>query len=201
LPKNTRDNSIRKEAASKTQAKSKLNKKNRSNEIGQGKFLLDLYHKALLLPEKDFNDYFLDYAVNITESTLGFFHFISDDQKSIILTAWNGQALKNCVANYTSHYPIESAGNWVDCLRLKHPVIYNDFAKSPNQKGLPSGHVLIKRFMSIPIFEDDKVKIVFGVGNKIDEYTEDDVVQLQLIANELAKINKQRQAENKIHES
>ena len=192
---------MRKESASKTQAKPKLNKKNRSNEIEQGKFLLDLYHKALLLPENKFNDYFLDYAVNITESAIGFFHFISDDQRSIILTAWNGQALKNCVANYTSHYPIESAGNWVDCLRLRHPVIYNDYAKSPNQKGLPSGHVLIKRFMSIPIFENDKVKIVFGVGNKIDEYTEDDVVQLQLIANELAKINKQRQAENKIHAS
>jgi PAS domain S-box-containing protein len=192
---------MRNESVSKTQAKSKVNKKNRTSKIGQGKFLLDLYHKALLLPEKELNNYFLDYAVNLTESTIGFFHFISDDQKSIILTAWNGEALKNCVANYTSHYPIESAGNWVDCIRLKHPIIYNDYAKSPNQKGLPSGHVLIERFMSIPIFENDKVKIVFGVGNKIDEYTEDDVVQLQLIANELAKINKQRQTEYKIHES
>ena len=201
MPKNTRDNSIRKEATSKTQATLKLNKKNRSNEIGQGKFLLDLYHKALLLPEKESNNHFLDYAVNLTKSTIGFFHFISDDQNSIILTAWNGQALKNCVANYASHYPIELAGNWVDCVRLRHPVIYNDYAKSPNQKGLPSGHVLIKRFLSIPIFEDDKVTIVFGVGNKTDEYTEDDVFQLQLIANELAKINKQHQTENKIRKS
>ena len=101
---------MRKESASKNQAKSKLDKKNRTHKIGQGKFLLDLYHKALLLPEKELNNYFLDYAVDVTESTIGFFHFISDDQKSIILTAWNGQALKNCVANYTSHYPIESAG-------------------------------------------------------------------------------------------
>jgi len=91
------------------------------------------------------------------------------------------------VANYSTHYPIEPAGNWVDCVRLKRPVIYNDFAKSPNQKGFPSGHVLVKRFMSIPIFEKGKVTIVFGVGNKADPYTEDDVVQLQLIANELSK--------------
>ena len=111
------------------------------------------------------------------------------------------EALKDCVANYSTHYPIEPAGNWVDCVRLKRPVIYNDFAKSPNQKGFPSGHVLVKRFMSIPIFEKGKVTIVFGVGNKADPYTEDDVVQLQLIANELSKIYKQRQAEYTIRES
>jgi len=183
------------------QAKSKVSKNNQCNEIELGKFLLELYQKALLLSEKELDDYFLDHAVSLTRSTIGFFHFVSNDQKSIILTAWNGEALKNCSANYSTHYPIELAGNWVDCVRLKHPVIYNDFAKSPNQKGFPSGHVLIKRFMSIPIFENDNVTIVFGVGNKTEPYTEDDVVQLQLIANELSKIYRQRLAENTLRES
>ncbi len=201
LSKNTSDNSEGKKFASNSQAKSKLSKKNRCAEIERGKFLLDLYQKALLLSEKELNDYFLDHAVSLTGSTIGFFHFVSDDQKSIMLTAWNGEALKNCATNYSSHYPIELAGNWVDCVRLKRPVIYNDYAKSPNQKGFPSGHVLIKRFMSIPIFESGKVKIVFGVGNKTDPYTENDVVQLQLIANELSKIYRQRQAEYTIRES
>ena len=201
LPKNTRDNSEVKKFASNSQAKSKLSKKNRCAEIERGKFLLDLYQKALLLSEKELNDYFLDHAVSLTGSTIGFFHFVSDDQKSIMLTAWNGEALKNCTANYSTHYPIELAGNWVDCVRLKRPVIYNDYAKSPNQKGFPSGHVLIKRFMSIPIFGNGKGKIVFGVGNKTNPYTEKDVVQLQLIANELSKIYQQRQAEYTIRES
>ena len=182
-------------------AKSKVGINKQYNELERGKFLLELYQKALLLSEKELNDYFLNHAVSLTGSTIGFFHFVSDDQKSIMLTAWNGEALKNCVANYSTHYPIELAGNWVDCVRLEHPVIYNDFAKSPNQKGFPSGHVLIKRFMSIPIFEDGKVKIVFGVGNKTEPYNEDDVVQLQLIANELSKIYKQRRAENTLRES
>ena len=182
-------------------ARSKVGKNKQYSELEQGKFLLELYQKALLLSQKELHDYFLDHAVALTGSTIGFFHFISDDQKFIILTAWNGEALKNCTASYNTHYPIELAGNWVDCVRLKKPVIYNDFAKSPNQKGFPSGHVLIKRFMSIPILEKGKVVIVFGVGNKTDPYNEDDVVQLQLIANEFSKIYKQRQAEYTIHES
>jgi PAS domain S-box-containing protein len=200
LPKTIRDNAKCKEQSSRNKIKT-LSEKKYYNELERGKFLLDLYQKALLLSEKELNDYFLDHAVSLTGSTIGFFHFVSDDQKSIMLTAWNGEARKNCVATYDSHYPIERAGNWVDCVRLKRPVIYNNFAKSPNQKGFPSGHVLIKRFMSIPIFENDKIKIVFGVGNKIDPYTEDDVVQLQLIANELSKIYQQRQAEYSLRES
>jgi PAS domain S-box-containing protein len=171
------------------------------NEAERGKFLLELYQKALLLSKTELNNYFLDHAVSLTGSTIGFFHFISEDQKSIKLTAWNNEALKNCEADYSTHYSIELAGNWVDCIRLKHPVIYNDYEKSPNQKGFPSGHVLIKRFMSIPIIENDKVKIVFGVGNKADPYTQDDVIQLQLVANELSKIYKQRDSEDMLRES
>jgi PAS domain S-box-containing protein len=201
LPKSAQNNLGPKNCESYPQTKSKLSKDNQDTEIERGKFLLDLYQKALLLSEKELDDYFLDHAVSLTGSTIGFFHFVSDDQKSIMLTAWNGEALKNCVANYDTHYSIELAGNWVDCVRLKRPVIYNDFAKSPNQKGFPSGHVLIKRFMSIPIFEKEKVKIVFGVGNKNNPYTKDDVVQLQLIANELSKIYQKRQSENALRES
>jgi PAS domain S-box-containing protein len=182
-------------------ANRKLSSIDNSNEPVLVKFLLELYQKALVLSEKQLNDYFLDHAVNLTRSSIGFFHFVSDDQKSILQTAWNGDTLKNCSSNYSNHYPIESAGNWADCLRLKHPIIYNDFKKAPNQKGLPSGHVLIKRFMSVPIFENDKVKVIFGVGNKSNPYTNDDVVRLQLIANELSKIYKQRRTESAMYES
>jgi hypothetical protein len=103
----------------------------------KGRFLLELYRKALSLSEKELYEYFLDNAVKLTESTIGFFHFVSDDQKSIMLTTWNKEALKNCTANYATHYSIEQAGNWADCVRLKRAIIFNDFAKSPNKKGLP----------------------------------------------------------------
>jgi len=201
LPKKTRDNAENIEFSSHDKAKSNFGKDKRCNEISNQRFLLELYQKALLLSEKELNDYFLDHAVALTGSTIGFFHFVSDDQKSIMLTAWNGEALKNCVANYATHYPIDLAGNWVDCIRRGRPIIYNDYAKSPDQKGVPPGHVSIKRFMSVPIFENGKVKIVFGVGNKLHPYNEDDVAQLQLIANELSKIYKQRQAEFTVRDS
>jgi PAS domain S-box-containing protein len=119
----------------------------------------------------------------------------------VILTTWNSNALANCTAPHEAHYPIEQAGNWVDCVRLKRPVVYNDFPNSPNRKGLPDGHVAVKRFMSVPVVEYDKVRIIFGVGNKVEPYEDDDVVQIQLVANELHKIVRQRSAEVSIRET
>jgi|GEM_PF-1053627 len=170
-------------------------------EVERGNLLLELYEKASQLSDKQLYDYALEHAVRLTNSAIGFFHLISDDQKNVILTTWNSEALKNCTAAYDTHYPINIAGNWVDCVRLKRPVIYNDFVNSPNQKGLPKGHSLLHRFMSIPVMENDKVKIIFGVGNKIEEYDDYDVVHIQLVANELQKIIKQRHAEDALRKN
>lgn len=180
---------------------SKLTERDNLNDAESGKFLLELYQKALLLPERELYEYFLNHAVSVTGSAIGFFHFVSDDQKSIILTTWNREALKNCSASYETHYPIDQAGNWADCVRLSRPIIYNVFGKSPNQKGLPEGHVPVTRIMSIPILENGKVQIIFGVGNKTDPYNKSDVIQLEVVANELNKILKQRRSENTLRES
>jgi PAS domain S-box-containing protein len=45
------------------------------------------------------------------------------------------------------------------------------------------------------------VRVIFGVGNKVDEYDDRDVMQLQLVANELHKIMKLRRIENEVRES
>jgi PAS domain S-box-containing protein len=167
----------------------------------RSKLLLELYTEARHLTDMELYNYALEKVVQLTDSTIGFFHFVSDDQKDVILTTWNREALKTCTAVYDTHYPLEQAGNWVDCVRFMQPVIYNDFPSSPGQKGLPEGHTPVRRFMSIPVSEDNKVRIIFGVGNKDSEYDEHDVTHIQLVANELHKIIVQRWAETALRES
>ena len=167
-------------------------------ETERTKLLLELYLKAPQFTDKDLYDYVLEKTVYLTESNIGFFHQVADDQKTIILTTWNSEALKNCTANYDIHYSIDHAGNWVDCVRFKRPVIYNDFPNSPNRKGLPEGHTPLKRFMSIPVMDGEKVRFIFGVGNKTEDYDEHDVAQLQLVANEMHKIIMRRRAEEEL---
>ncbi len=184
------------ELAERKRAEARLKK-----EVERGSRLLQLYEKAPQLTDRELYDYVLDQAVSLTDSEIGFFHLISADQKEIILTTWNAEALKNCINPNDTHYPVGLAGNWVDCLRFKRPVIYNDFPNSPNQKGLPVGHTPLRRFMSIPVMEGDLVRIIFGVGNKAEDYHEQDVQQIQLVANDLEKIIKQRRAEAALREN
>ena len=72
MPGNAIDNSERKEFESSTQAKSNLHKDQRCNEIVSQKFLLELYRKALLLAEKELNDYFLIMQSALQEALLVF---------------------------------------------------------------------------------------------------------------------------------
>ena len=181
--------------------KRKRAEKRLNHEAEWKNLLLRLYEKAPQLTDKELYEYVIEQTVRLSASTIGFFHLVAEDQKTVTLTTWNGEALKNCTASYETHYPIEQAGNWVDCFRLKRPVIYNDFPNSPNQKGLPERHTPVRRFMSIPVVEEDKVRIIFGVGNKTEEYDEHDVVQIQLVANELQRIIKQRRSEEAVKEA
>lgn len=164
------------------------------------KLLLELYENIPNLTATELYNFVLDQVVSLTESVIGFLHFVEDDQKTIRLTTWNKEALKTCSVVYDTDYLIEQAGNWVDCVRQKRPVVYNKFSESPNQKGLPEGHTPIQRFMSIPVLEKDKVRIIFGVGNKPYDYDDVDVIQVLLVANELHKIIIQKRNAEELHQ-
>jgi PAS domain S-box-containing protein len=86
-------------------------------------------------------------------------------------------------------------------VRRKRPIIYNDFKKSPNRKGLPKGHFPLTRFASVPIIEGKKVRCVFGVGNKKKPYRDEDVIRLQIVANVMQEIIVQRRSKKSAEES
>ncbi len=162
--------------------------------------LLALFANAPALTDKQLYDEALDIAVKVTGSAIGFFHQVSDDQQEIILTTWNDEARKNCSTVYDNHYPIDKAGNWADCVRQKKPVVYNDDAGSPNRKGMPAGHAPVGRTMSVPVVHEEKVRLIFGVGNKKSDYTDADVTFIQSIANELDKILGKRAIERNLQQ-
>jgi PAS domain S-box-containing protein len=179
-----------------TRAEARLKK-----EVERNIYLLNLYRKTYSLTDKQLYDYTLNKAVSLTDSQIGFFYLISEDQKNVVFTAWNAETMKNLTAIHDNHYLLNKEENWIDCVRQKKTVIYNAFVNLPNQKGLPQGQVQIKRFMSVPVVEDGKVRLVFGLGNKIEPYEYHDAVQIQLVANDLQKIIVQRRAENALKQS
>ncbi|MCP4714476.1 MAG: GAF domain-containing protein, partial [Deltaproteobacteria bacterium] len=89
-------------------------------------------------------------------------------------------------------------GVWADCLRLRKHVIHNDYPSLGNKKGLPEGHIRLRRHMSIPVFDDDKIVAVAGVGNKENPYDLSDVRQLSLLMNGMWEHLRNRRALEKI---
>ena len=170
-------------------------------EAERNSLLLDLFANATSLTDKELYDKALDIAVKITDSKIGFCHQVSDNQQEIILTTWNDEARKNCTAFFDNHYPLDKAGNWADCIRQKRAVVYNDYSVSPNQKGLPEGHAHVGRTLSIPVVREEKVRLIFGVGNKPSVYTDLDVIQMEAVASELHKILEKREVEKDLQKS
>jgi light-regulated signal transduction histidine kinase (bacteriophytochrome) len=135
----------------------------------------------------------------LTESCIGFIHFVSEDQNEIELVTWSTDTLAHyCHAAFDSHYPVSEAGIWADSIRLKHPIIINDYAAAPGKKGLPEGHSVLQRFISAPIFEGNLVRMIVGVGNAARDYAEHDVDTATLFGNDLYRIVKRRRAEEEV---
>jgi PAS domain S-box-containing protein len=139
----------------------------------------------------------LDEIGELTNSPIGFYHFVEADQKTLSLQAWSTKTLKEfCNAEGIGlHYSIDQAGVWTECVQLRRPVIHNDYESLPNRKGLPEGHARIVRELVVPIFRNDKIVAILGVGNKPREYSDKDVELVSYIAELAWEITERKKAE------
>ena len=145
----------------------------------------------------------LDNIGTLTDSPIGFYHFVEPDQNTLRLAAWSRRTAKEfcSAAGQGSHYPIAEAGVWADCVRQRWPVIHNDYASLPNRKGLPEGHAPITRELVVPIIRSDLIVAVVGVGNKPSDYTDSDVQIVSHLADVAWTIIERKRAEQALQES
>ena len=145
----------------------------------------------------------LDEAEGLTHSQIGFFHFVGADQQTISPQMWSSNTLQHaCQATgLNRHHAIEEAGVWVDCLRERRPVIHNDYSSLPHRKGLPPGHAPITRELCIPVFRENRVVAILGVGNKSIAYTQDDIDMASELVDMAWEIVVRRNAENDLLDS
>jgi PAS domain S-box-containing protein len=126
----------------------------------------------------------LDTVEDFTGSQIGFFHFVDPDQEHLTFQAWSTRTLGSfCETDGKGlHYPISRAGVWVECFHRRAPVIRNDCASLSGRNGLPRGHVPMVRELVVPLLNGDSVLAIIGVGNKPEDYTDDDVAAVQELA-------------------
>ena len=139
----------------------------------------------------------LDEIGALVESPIGFFHFVEPDQKTLSLQAWSTATTeKFCTAlGAGTHYSVDEAGVWADCLRQRRPVTHNDYASLPHRKGMPEGHAAVIRELTVPIFRDGLVVAILGVGNKPRDYLDEDVEIVSYLADVTYEIFQRKRAE------
>jgi len=130
----------------------------------------------------------LDEGVRLTGSERGFLLFIENGSVDLKNAQWSAHGKSLLVEPPRPPYPIAEAGLWGECVRTKAPLVENDYASCERGKGLPPGHVSLRRVMSVPMVVDDEVVAVFCVANKSDPYDETDTRQLQLFLVELWRV-------------
>ena len=142
----------------------------------------------------------LDQAEALTGSQIGFYHFLEEDQTTLSLQNWSTRTLREfCTAiGKGTHYPVDQAGIWADCVRQRKPIIHNDYASLDYRRGLPEGHAAVIREMVVPIMRGNDIVCILGVGNKGSDYTQRDVEILSQLGDLSWDITIRKRVEEKL---
>ena len=132
----------------------------------------------------------LEESIALSGSKLGYIYHYDESSEEFTLEAYSSSVMKECnVPGAKGCYQLSKTGLWGEAVRQRKPVMLNDFqAAHPLKKGLPEGHSVLHRFLTIPVICQDRIVGVAGVANKGTDYNQTDVLQLTLLMDAVWKI-------------
>ncbi|MBN2261579.1 MAG: GAF domain-containing protein [Prolixibacteraceae bacterium] len=145
-------------------------------------------------------DFVLDEAIALTNSKIGYIYFYNEEKKEFTLNTWSKEVMQQChVIDPQTIYKLEKTGIWGEAVRQRKPILVNDFkAPNPLKKGIPEGHAPLQKFLTIPVFDQNKIVAVVGVANKPDDYDNSDIRQLTLMMDSVWKIVQRKESDQKL---
>jgi PAS domain S-box-containing protein len=163
---------------------------------------LELYEKSEHLAIEEIMSYSIELGIQLTNSEIGYFHLVNDDQETISLQAWSAKSMEMCnIPTLNKHYPISQAGIWVDCFFQRKSVYHNDYSSVSHKRGLPEGHTTLFRDLAVPVIIQNQVVAIFGVGNKKYDYNQTDAEFLSIFAENLWNVVRRKNAEETLKKS
>ena len=145
----------------------------------------------------------LEQLVRLTESKVGWIGFLDAAETALTVHEWPEIDLQGTAAgNAPLQVPVEKADIFADAIREKRVVVINDYSCSdPDMSAYLERHAPLGRIMIVPIFENDRIVAIAGVGNKAEEYNPSDARQLTLLMDGMWKIIQRERAEKDLRES
>lgn len=142
-----------------------------------------LKQNDLSVPE--FLDLALKDVISFTGSQLGYIFLYDEELEEFQLHSWSEAVMEECkVKDRSRLYYLGNVGLWGEVVRQRAPIIVNDYhAPHVHKKGYPEGHVMIRNFLSIPVYHEGKIMAVVGAANKDGDYDQEDVLLLNFLMN------------------
>jgi PAS domain S-box-containing protein len=132
----------------------------------------------------------LEDAVALTHSRAGFIARYEEETNALVLAVWTEGFMRHDSAHTsTTEFSMERLGRLGESIRRRQTVV-NNKAGSDYQPGnsYPPGHSAISRFVTVPVFQADRIVALVGVANKVAPYEESDIKQLTLLMEMVWKI-------------
>jgi len=153
--------------------------------------------------EQEILDFVRDEIVSISQSKFAFIGFMNEDESVQTTYAWSKEVMRQCaIVEAPSQFIVAEAGLWGEAVRQRKPIIINDYAAPhPQKKGYPKGHVPIKRFLCIPVFDGKRIAVVAAVANKEKDYELSDVRAITSMMNDTWRLIRRKRAEESLQQA
>jgi diguanylate cyclase (GGDEF)-like protein/PAS domain S-box-containing protein len=184
-----------------SKAEKNLVGQNENDESSLQRLATILQHPSDTIQE--FLDYALKQAILMTESQIGYIYHYNEKDQEFVLNTWSEEVMQECrVEKLQTTYALENTGIWGEAVRQRSPIVVNDFdAFNPLKKGYPSGHVILKKFLTIPVFKDGHIVGVVGLANKKSDYMESDVLEVTVLMEAVWTVIERKKTEEALLES
>lgn len=129
-------------------------------------------------------EYAIEEAKRLTDSQFGFIYTYNETKQELQLQQYTDKGMASCMLGpKKSCCSLNEAGLWGEAVRQRKTLVVDDYATSPLKKELPQGHLSVVNFMSIPLFDRQKIVAVIGLANKAGAYSESDISVIQALMN------------------
>jgi PAS domain S-box-containing protein len=160
-------------------------------------FRLRLLEMAEISSAEELLSATLDEAERLTESSIGFFNVVTDDQTtfSIRVSSNNRQIKIQPLDGECRELCLDEKELLADAIRNRVTVIDNNYTASANCTCAQDAHTDIKRILVIPLIRGVSVTALLCVGDKSYDYDEDDARMMGVMANLAWDIVSRKRAE------
>lgn len=147
-------------------------------------FLVNAIAKVFLtVPDAEMYSEVLSIILNFLKSKIGVFGYI-DESGALVCPSMTRDVWEKCqMAGKNVVFPPETWGGiWGRCLKEKKAEYTND------SFSVPKGHIPVERALSVPIIFQEKLIGMLMVGNRENDYGDEDQKTLEKIASQIAPI-------------